>query len=378
MVKETNFGVSPHEVTKFLGIFPQFSKLIPVRIIGSLFHIFNIWSGDKNMFRNDDDNPLNIPVKYFEPPRFNLDTERKEMLEYLDLHGYAVVASVVPTQQDIANAKDLYWKYMEAHTSIDRNNVETWQGENWLPDTNYGLMNHGTFAHSEYLWNLRMLPRVKQTFEAIWGEEDLLVSFDGGNAFRPWKYNPDWKTSGGWWHVDQGPAKGGKKNCVQGLINLYDATDSSGGLCVVPGTHRLHEKNFENGQDIESVDVFLRMLRSEKAILLGCKAGDFIVWDSRTIHCNTPALKNAEAEENNNSAWDLIRMVGYVCMTPASFASPEMIKKRLDLFKQSASTNHCPHDIGVVEVPKHVPEQKLNQFTVEQQNLIVGKSAQVS
>jgi hypothetical protein len=42
-----------------------------------------------------------------------------------------------------------------------------------------------------------MLPKIKKTFQAIWNTDDLIVSFDAGNVFRPWKYNAKWKTSGG-------------------------------------------------------------------------------------------------------------------------------------------------------------------------------------
>ena len=38
---------------------------------------------------------------------------------------------------------------------------------------------------------------VQESFAAIWGTEDLLVPFDGGNIFQPWRYNPEWLITGG-------------------------------------------------------------------------------------------------------------------------------------------------------------------------------------
>lgn len=68
----------------------------------------------------------------------------------------------------------------------------------------------------------------------------MLVSFDGGNVFRPWKHKLSWLTDSGWWHVDQnahlGPTRKGKV-CVQGFVSLMDANEQTGGLCVIPGSH---------------------------------------------------------------------------------------------------------------------------------------------
>ena len=30
--------------------------------------------------------------------------------------------------------------------------------------------------------------------------------------------------------------------CVQGLVSLLDATDQTGGLCVIPGSHKHHDE----------------------------------------------------------------------------------------------------------------------------------------
>ena len=167
---------------------------------------------------------------------------------------------------------------------------------------------------------VRELPRVQQTFSAIWGTSDLITSFDGGNVFRfhtlpfphryhipilillpfcstssylysscpsscrqssihrPWHRSaqaekektcsphadtnalnhshalsspaPPFSTSplytqlhpllfvsvGSWFHVDQGRTSLGF-HCVQGLVSFYPATEATGGLTVIPGTH---------------------------------------------------------------------------------------------------------------------------------------------
>ena len=50
-------------------------------------------------------------------------------------------------------------------------------------------------------------------------------------------------TQDGWWHVDQNaalPARQGKV-CVQGLVTYTAASAETGGLCLIPGSHRQHD-----------------------------------------------------------------------------------------------------------------------------------------
>jgi hypothetical protein len=339
--------------------------------------------------RGEEKAPTAICVKFNDSIRFDLETEenRKQMVEHLDKYGYAVIASVVP-QDEIPKAKSLFWEYMEERTSVKRDDVRTWRGGGWLPDEVYGLMSHGQFNQSPYMWKLRMQSKVKLAFQTVWdNNDDLLVSFDGGNAFRPWKYDATWLTEGGWWHVDQGLAKKGQKVCVQGLVNLYDATAESGGLCVIPGSHKMHDVLCERIPGIERMEDFCKipkddevLLKSADAIMVGCKAGDMIIWDSRTIHCNSPALTEVVEEQKADlSEWDLIRMVGYICMTPASMADTKTIQRRLEVFTRSGSTNHWPHECHILGLaPKRVADKNINDLPLEQQHLIIGKTPRLS
>lgn len=62
-----------------------------------------------------------------------------------------------------------------------------------------------TLSKSFFLARLRARCDADTRFtRQVWEDQrDLIVSFDGGNAFRPWKIKPEWSTDGGWWHVDQ-------------------------------------------------------------------------------------------------------------------------------------------------------------------------------
>ena len=51
-----------------------------------------------------------------------------------------------------------------------------------------------------------------------------------------------------------------------------------------------------------------------------CKAGDLVLWDSRTIHCNSPALKPPTTALGYRDD-ELLRAVVYTCMTPQHMAT---------------------------------------------------------
>eukprot|EP00438_Fugacium_kawagutii_P021664 Skav223792 [mRNA] locus=scaffold575:461177:469481:+ [translate_table: standard] len=212
----------------------------------------------------------------FRAPRFTLENDTPQFLKYLEEHGYAVVASVAK-EEDIQKARSLLWDFLETAppgTHVQRENVKSWGDRRyWLADPFNGIVRDFGFAQSDFMWHLRQLPLVKESFAAIWGTDDLLVSFDGGNIFRPWKYNPGWLTRGGWFHCDQNAHLGAESQgrvCVQGLVTLLDADRYSGGLVVVPGSHRKHEE-----------------LCQRRRLAHGSYG---------QVHCNTPALPSALEE----------------------------------------------------------------------------------
>lgn len=65
--------------------------------------------------------------------------------------------------------------------------------------------------------------------------------------------------------------------------------------------------------------------------------GDFIMWDSRTVHCNSPASKRDILSP------ELRRLVCYICMMPSDLVSDEtVIWKRIEGVKKCTTTNHWP------------------------------------
>jgi len=331
-----------------------------------------------------------VVVEATRPPRFEIELQQADMLTYLDKHGYAVVAGVADDEA-VTCVKSLMWDFLESvpNTHVRRNDVATWDiPGDWMPSETNGIIHGFGWGQSACMWKLRLLPRVKATFAAIWRTTDLLVSFDGGNAFRPWRYNRSWLTDGGWYHVDQNAMKpGGRgRQCVQGFVTLCDVSEETGGLVVVPGSHKQHTPMCERIKIAKAMGDFLPVPIDDPVLRLGarlicCKAGDLVLWDSRTVHCNTPALsalreevdvcsrssdrptltavaepaseeqaevgadtgRECPTEVDQAVKWELIRQVGYVCMTPAKLAPVDVVKKRQDAFENNISLSHWPH-----------------------------------
>lgn len=348
-----------------------------------------------------------VHVTAVHPPRFNLETERDDFLKYLDEHGYAVVARVADDQA-VQTAKSLMWDYLESipNTNVKRNDVTSWglKGD-WLPSETNGILHGFGIGQSDFMWHLRLLPPVKAAFSAIWNTDDLLVSFDGANAFRPWKYDSSWLTAGGWYHVDQNATKQESigRCCIQGLVTLTDATEDTGGLVVISGSHTEHTPMCQRSEIAKSNGDFVPVpvgdpVLDKGASLICALAGDLILWDSRTVHCNSPSLTalaaaaavadsdqklnpevdkerpvSARASEatHESSQWELIRQVGYVCMMPAKFASQEVLLKRQDAFVNNISLSHWPHKMAMAghAIPD-TPQKDPTSISKEQRALI--------
>eukprot|EP01006_Ploeotia_vitrea_P009260 TRINITY_DN21765_c0_g1_i1.p1 TRINITY_DN21765_c0_g1~~TRINITY_DN21765_c0_g1_i1.p1 ORF type:complete len:326 (-),score=26.26 TRINITY_DN21765_c0_g1_i1:71-1048(-) len=294
--------------------------------------------------------------------RFDVTEELAEGVQFLADNGYVVFGGVL-SQDEICHAKNLLWKHLENEidedSEISRSDPTTWEPSwDWPGDPQTGIIGHFGFGQSEFLWYLRGNKHVRNVFSQIWDTSDLITSFDGGNVFRPWAHNKRLKTHGSWFHVDQNVTKAPDRESVQGLVTLYDATPDTGGLTVLPRSH-LQFKEFSERQDVVPQQPDFVMLGYGDPVftecpakLVTCKAGDLCLWDSRTVHCNSPGGTYPKNDNNTSTErtgpgvappGELLRAVGYVCMTPRSFATPQVLARRQQLFEKGATTSHWPH-----------------------------------
>lgn len=316
---------------------------------------------------------LAVPLATDATPRFGLE-DAEAWLAHLEEHGYCVIAGVADAAAR-ARSTALLWDFLEAQpgTRVRRGEPATWGEADWLPCPRTGLLGGRGAGQSDFCWSLRLLPGVRAAFAALWGTDDLLVSFDGANVFLPWSERPERRTDGCWWHVDQNaflPGKAGRV-CVQGLVTLTDATAASGGLCVIPGSHWEHRAVCARAGGAALRRDFLPVAAGDEALagggrLVTARAGDLVLWDSRCVHCNTPGDGGGRMDE-------LLRVAGYVCMTPAAFAAPAVLEQRRRAFLEHVGTNHWPHEfLGATKPPLGLAPRSWDGVPAAQRRLVVG------
>jgi len=290
----------------------------------------------------------------FEVPRF--EPGDPAALKYLQEQGYVVFKSVL-SEDAVIQAREMFNTWLEEVSPFRRDDSTTYD-EDWVSDPSNGITTSYGVGHSDFMWFVRTRPKVMKAFAHIWGTPDLITSFDGCGVFRPWAYNPNWKTISGWWHVDQNEKlpSGKGYQCVQGLVNLYDCDETTGGLTVKPGTHKFHAEMCEG---INWSNHYIPVKRDNEVLqmparLVRCKAGDLCLWDSRTIHCNTPGRQKPDPMPKT---WGLIRVACYICMVPRAKASFSTLATRNELYEDHRTTTHWPHIVGAYATPRRHAER---------------------
>ncbi|CAF1296028.1 unnamed protein product [Rotaria sordida] len=258
-------------------------------------------------------------------------------------------------QDDIDANKQRLWTFLENASNgvIRRDDPETWSNQ-WPSFSTHGVISGHGIGQSDFLWNVRSNEQVKQVFARIWNTRQLLVSFDGCGVFRDWRYNPTWKTNGGWNHVDQNPKIKPHRCCIQGFVSLTDQNEKTGGLIVYPRSHLY----FTELSDVTKTSDDFVKIPSDHSIfnhdqvigkLVHCRAGDLVLWDSRLIHCNSPATTIEERQ--NDQPIDLLRIVAYVNMSPTIFVHGQTLdefrEKRKEMVQNNCTLTHWSTELVV-------------------------------
>jgi hypothetical protein len=298
-----------------------------------------------------------ISIRYERVPR--LQPGSPDSVAYLKEHGYVVIAKALDLQQT-QHALAGLWDYLEGlETGIDRLDSRTWGDDNWPTAVHGGILPSYGIGHCQAQWFIRDIPGVKKSFAALWGTDDLLVSFDGVSLWRPWSVDPSWKTNLGssWLHIDQHPIGRPGRQCVQGLVNLLPTSESAGGNVIVPGSHRLFTEipdlYTERLARIDpSIDHFRfpkedPLFLDNEPITCHMEAGDLLLWDSRTVHCSSPGSGH-EFPSN-----ELVRAISLICMMPRSRSNEEVISRRkAAIAKKTSTTNWSDRFINADQFPQ--------------------------
>jgi len=163
-------------------------------------------------------------------------------------------------------------------------------------------------------------------------------------------------------------------------MNFLPAGPTDGGLILVPRSQMIFNKIFQTRPQLTGKGDFVKLYEDRQfweneykeanleVIKLCCEPGDFVLWDSRVVHCNCSASE-PRALPTDGSFLPPRRLVTYVCMTPASRLTPESVKARIAAFTEGQTTSHWPEDCLVHEhrrnsrsdytPPQLTPEQKI-------------------
>ena len=203
------------------------------------------------------------PLKYVRTPRIPLEDMASAGLAFLNERGYCVVSGVL-SEEDCRSVTDRLWSTIEGlGRGIRRDDVTTWGNDRWFPGDVGLLGDNGAndgLIHSEPLWWARSHPRVKATFAAIHGTDELLASFDGMSLFRPAGLNPEeWGQRSGWFHTDRRPYFNPEqpwqpsgvehRDYVQSFVNILPTSPETGGNVIVPLSHRVYKQLAEDFLD---------------------------------------------------------------------------------------------------------------------------------
>lgn len=275
--------------------------------------------------------------------------------------GYVVVKGVISKEK----AKDYegqFFDWLEGlnETKIDRNDPSTWKGDQY-PMNLHGIFKQYAIGHIQPIWEARVEPGIHEFYKNYWKSQDLLTSYDGACLLRP-KMGEKFQKE--WFHTDQGAYLRATKAiqnkigdptkfmCLQGILNLRENGDKDGGLMVLEGSHKSHEKFYKDtnqkdykdnwyiysrppkieGESEEDYNIRANKgkeyIESHKKVKINCEAGDAVFFFSRTAHCIAPT------ESDNH------RLVFYISMLPKAFATETDIKKKRNALETLRTTSH--------------------------------------
>lgn len=241
-----------------------------------------------------------LPEAHQQPYSFALD-DKEAWLQHLTEHGYVVLRACADSSE-VEAAQMLFWDELRDRFGVVQGDPDTY--DRWNPKrsiaTVAGLL--GDFRQSPVAWAVRGFPGVKRAFAHFWNDEDLIVSMDPIIVWKPWWVNKEWLPRTEGLHLDQNPFEKPDLDCIQGMVPLLAVTKATGGLQVVPDSHkdpfradwmRRYETHYRDPTDGEdprerrgnfcpcddhpaAIDGTARLLLAEP--------GDLILWDSRVVH----------------------------------------------------------------------------------------------
>jgi hypothetical protein len=267
----------------------------------------------------------------------------------LDTFGVAIIPNVL-NEEECQSMNDGIWDTLEYLTSnwdipMDRNNQKTWKEMKYLYPKHSMLIQNWGIGHAQHIWDIRQNPKIVEIFAKLWkcNKEDLLVSFDATSFHIPPETTKlGWYRGNDWFHCDQSFTNN-KFKCVQGWVTGYDINEGDATLTILESSNEYH-KHFQDRFNTDVKDDWYKLNEIEKQFYIEennclpkrikCPKGSLVLWDSRTIHCGSEALKTRKVPNFRN--------IVYVCYEPRTKCREKNLIKKQKAFDELRMTTHWP------------------------------------
>jgi len=273
--------------------------------------------------------------------------EDPQWLKDLDRDGFVVVKGVV-TKEKAAEYAKAGEDWLEGFKlGYKRDDPSTWDVKNLPKHNKGGLYSQFSFAHAQFVWDAKLEPKIIELFQKVWGTDEITVSFDGGSLAVPLPAEQVEDNKKPWPHSDQSAYRP-QRHCIQGLLNLLPNGPDDGGLMVMKGSARLFKEYFEelkaagkepeqgwptrDGYSYSEEELAWFKARGCEWVKPVMEPGDFVLWDSRSIHYGA-------APTSNNK-----RFAIYICYKPAAYLTEEQRQVKQEAFDRGYCTTHDPTD----------------------------------
>jgi hypothetical protein len=290
-------------------------------------------------------------------------------METLERYGVAIIPNVL-NPKECSQLVSGTWDFFEHitqkwETPISRNEQSTWREFFKLYPSHSMLYQHHGIGQSQAVWDVRQHPNVVNAFAHLWKSkpQDLLVSFDGLSfGVPPEITNRGWYRNHTWYHSDQSFTRNNFE-CIQGWVTGYDVNEGDATLAFYEGSHKYHA-DFGKTFDITDKSDWYKLSKEEERFYIDkgcierrikCPKGSLVLWDSRTIHCGTEAMRTRTSPN--------MRAVVYVCYQPKSLSTPKQIAKKRKAFEDIRMTSHWPAKVKLFPKKPRTYGKPLHEIT---------------
>ena len=320
--------------------------------------------------------PRFVDPQLYSVPFSSLNESRSELSDLLRNNGFVIISNAL-TLEECDHALSLAMDYVHAASfaeqslrknSFDesttkdksRKNESKEDPSSLFPATvEGGILPFYGSGHSTFMWYLRTHDNIKKVFSTLHNvsPEELLTSLDGMIVWSDSNY----PTDSGWFHVDQNPLKKPNFASFQGLVNLVNCSERTGGNVLVAKSHHLFPHNYTDhkyssdvanfyetrlqeidGDDWLEIDPNDRSILGNPENIICCllQAGDVLLWDSRVVHCSHPPSRQHDGDKENYKECTILRGAGLVNMIPSMNVNSTTKQSRVEATKSLRTLTH--------------------------------------